>query len=121
MFKQLDDIAENIIALKITGEITRRQTDRISGIIKKRIAKTGTIRLFVIMQHYASMNSAESICEDLRFAKIYSDYIEKMAIVGDKAWKRTWIALFGLFGGIHCEYFDKAEIEMAVNWIRRKK
>lgn len=119
MFKQIEGFPENIVALHISGEITKTQFTRISDILKTRIERTGRIRLLLAMRHYASMNSAEAICEDLRFAKVFSDSIDRMAVIGDKAWKRTWIGIFGLFSGIQSEYFDTSEIQTAVNWLMR--
>ncbi len=121
MFKQLPHIGPDIVGLSISGEITSKQTDRISKIIRDRLAETKTVKLLLVLQHYSAFFSSESIYEDLRFAKIYSDHIEKMAVVGDKAWKKTWIALFGLFSGIQAEYFDKTEMETAVRWLRAKQ
>jgi hypothetical protein len=55
----------------------------------------------------------ESLYEDLKFAHLYSSSIDRMAVVGDRAWKITWVALFGLFRGFLTHYFDKTEINEA--------
>jgi hypothetical protein len=56
--------------------------------------------------------------EDLKFANLYSKNIERMAVVGDRSWKSTWVALFGLFSGFLTNYYDKSEINEALNWLR---
>jgi len=108
----------NIITVKISGEVTDRQMADISKAIEKEIAGERKTRLFVAVEHYPSFDSAESLYEDLRFAKIYADHIEKMAVVGDRQWKETFIALFGLFSGIESAYFDRSEFESAWEWVR---
>ncbi len=61
----------------------------------------------------------ESLLFDLGFAYIYSDKIECMALVGNKEWKSTCTALFGLFAGIKTAYFDRSEAKAAWEWIKR--
>ena len=41
---------------------------------------------------------------------------ELMAIIGNKVWEKTWIALFGLFSHIRTQYFDRSEIKAALKW-----
>jgi len=41
-----------------------------------------------------------------------------MAIIGNKVWEKTWIALFGLFFHIRTKYFDRSEIKAAWKWIQ---
>lgn len=118
MFERIGDLADQIIAFKFTGEMTRKETDKIGRILKDAIDEKGPIRLFLVMEHYANMNSAEALYEDLKFAKLHSDGIERMAVIGDRAWKETWVALFGLFGGIDARYFDATELKAAWEWIR---
>ncbi|MFP4349454.1 MAG: STAS/SEC14 domain-containing protein [Desulfococcaceae bacterium] len=49
---------------------------------------------------------------------MHADHIERMAVVGDRTWKNTWVALFGLFGGIDTRYFDNTEMKAAWEWVR---
>ncbi|GBC61091.1 STAS/SEC14 domain-containing protein [Desulfonema ishimotonii] len=117
MFKHLSQIPGNVVAIRISGEIRDRENEQISRILEKEIAKSGRIRLLLVMDHYPSFNTAESLYDDLKFAKFYSDAIERMAVIGDKPWKKTWVALFGLFGGIQAEYFDRSAADAAWKWL----
>ena len=109
--------SNNIITLRINAEITDEEYKQISNLIDGQISRFGMIRFFLIVDQYPSLNSAESLYYDLRFVKVYVDQIEKIAVVCDKTWKKTWIALFGLFAGIRIEYFDSLEFKDAWNWV----
>ena len=109
--------SNNIIAIRISEEVTDKEYEEISNAIDNQISKFGMIRFFIIVDNYPSLNSAESLYYDLRFIKLYADQIEKIAIVCDKTWKETWIALFGLFAGVRIEYFDSPEFDGAWKWI----
>jgi len=117
MYQQLEEISESILAFKIHNEITDNEMDQISRIMEDKIAAAGKIRLLLIIENLRSMNSAESLYEELRFAKIYAEDIECMAVVGDKSWKKPWVALFSLFSNIPAEYFDRSELESAKRWL----
>jgi len=110
-------ISNNIITLRISAEITDKEYKKIANVIDNQISKFGKIRVFLVVDHYPSLNSAESLYYDLRFVKVYADQIEKIAVVCDKTWKKTWIALFGLFAGIRIEYFDSPEFKNAWKWV----
>lgn len=120
MSENIELSMENCVMVRIRREISDRQMEEIERSLEDRIDQTGKIRLFVIMDSYPTFNSAESIYDDLRFARKYSDHIERMAVVGDQSWKKHWISLFGLFGGITAEYFVRSEAKAAVNWIQSK-
>ena len=119
MFKNLGDLEQQIVALKIEGEITRKDEEKIHRLMDQSIAKYGSIKLLIMLEHYSSFSSAEALYEDLKFAHLYSDSIERMAVVGDRDFKNTWVAIFGLFSGLITQYFDKSQINDALRWIRK--
>ena len=120
MFESLGETKDGVLALRITGEISDRETSRIVRLIQAHASRYGKVRLLLHMNHYASFNSAEALYEDLRFARRCGDLIASMAVVGDRPWKSTWVALFGLFGGIDTAYFDRTESKEAWQWLTRK-
>lgn len=117
MIGELKQLGPNILGFKIEGDVSDAETERISAALQKIVAQTGSVRLLLVVQHYASFNSAEDLYFDLRFAVPLSDRIERMAVVGDRVWKDTWISLFGLFSGIQTAYFDRAEMAQAWQWV----
>lgn len=108
----------NCVAVHVRKAISSRETAEIERTLEERIREHGKIRLMVVMESYPTLNSAESIYDDLGFAKKYAPHIERMAVLGDQGWKKHWIALFGLFGGIRAEYFERSDFKSAVNWIQ---
>jgi hypothetical protein len=87
MYEQIKTIRNNVLAIKITGEITEYEHDRLDHLILESIAEWKRIRIFVMIKHYPSFNSAEALYEDLRMVKKHSSHIERMAVVGDRQWK----------------------------------
>lgn len=120
MFQIVEEPRDGVLALRITEEMSDRDTGRIVRIIRNHASRHGKARLLLLMEHYTAFNSAEALYEDLRFARRCGDLIASMAVVGDRPWKSTWVALFGLFGAIDAAYFDQTEIQEARQWLTSK-
>ncbi len=117
MFEHIKKIQGNVLAIAITGEITENEHEKLDRLIKESAARWKRIRIFIVFKHYPSFNSAESLYEDLRMVVKHSDHVDRLAVVGDRLWKRTWVGLFGLFGGIETDYFDMEQIDAAYEWL----
>ena len=118
MYFQLKEGSGNILGFKIVGGITKKQKKQICQVLEKQIRESGKIRLFLVIEPHKPMD-AESLLFDLNFTLTYSDNIERMAIIGNKVWEKTWVALYGLFSHIRTQYFDRSEIKGAWKWIHR--
>ena len=116
MYHKLKEGSGNILGFKIVGGITKKQKERICKILENQIRESGKIRLLLVIVPHGKMD-AESLLFDLNFTLTYSDKIERMAIIGNKVWEKTWVALFGLFSHIRTQYFDRSEIKAAWKWI----
>ena len=116
MYHQLNQGSGNVLGFKIVGGMTKRQKGKICKVLEKQIVKSGKIRLLLVVEPHKTMD-VESLLFELNFTLLYADKIERMALVGNKAWKETWFALFGLFSQIQTQYFDRADIKAAWRWI----
>jgi hypothetical protein len=117
MFEHIKKIQGNVLAITITGEITENEHVQLDRLIRERVAQWERIRIFIVLKHYPSFNSAESLYEDLRMVVKHSDRIDRLAVVGDRLWKRTWVGLFGLFSKIETDYFEVEQIDAAYRWV----
>jgi hypothetical protein len=61
---------------------------------------------------------AESLYENLRFAKLAGQDLAKMAVMGKQGWENTWVGLFGLFGGIQANFYDAGQMAEALAWLK---
>ena len=118
MFERMPPSKGPFMGLHITGDVGRSETKELVRLIEERFARHGPVRLLVAYDAPPGLISAEDLYDNMRFAKIASDKLAKMAVIGRHAWQDTWIALFGLFGGIKAHYFDRSEIEDALAWLR---
>lgn len=118
MYESISVPAEDILAYRITGEISREEADAIAAEIARTAERRGPVGLVLAVESYPSLNSAEDLYADLRFARTESENIRRMAVVGQGAYRATWVALFGLFAGLETAYFERNHVQEAVRWVR---
>ena len=114
------NVVGNVLFMEIDSEINKDKLNGICNEIEQAAATLGKVRLLLELKHYPSLNSAEDLYDDLRFVKLYANCIDKVAIVCDKTWKRTWVGLFSAFSGVEIGFFDKSEKEELSNWIQKE-
>lgn len=106
-----------VIPLKLGALLSDREEARLSRFLEKEIKGHGKVRVFLELENYPAADSAESLYEDMKLLKLHADDIEKLAVVGDRVWQETWVAIFGLFSGMETAYFARSEEEKAVKWV----
>ena len=116
VYQRLKKSSGNILGFKIVGGLTKKQKQQISRVLEEKIGKSAKIRLLLVIEPNKTMD-AESLLYDLNFTLTFADNIERMALIGNKVWEETWIALFGLFSHIQTKYFGRSEIKIAWEWI----
>lgn len=108
---------DSVVLIRLQAMLSDREQAELSQLLEGKIKKYGKIRLFLVLEDYPMIDSAESLYEDMNFIKLHADGIERMAVVGERAWQETWIALFGLFSGVETAYFEPPERKKATKWI----
>jgi len=105
------------MGLHIQGDISGPEADDIVRQIEAQFAQHGPIRLLVAYDAEPGLISAEDLYDNMRFAKLASGKLDRMAVVGKRAWEETWVALFGLFGGVRTQFFRRDQIREALDWL----
>ena len=118
MYELIDLTADSlIVGLRIRNDITDSENRELVDLVQQRARRYGPVRLLVVYEADPSLMGAESLYDNMRFAKRVSENLAKMAVIGKHAWENTWIGLFGLFGGIETAYYDRSQIEASLAWL----
>ena len=119
MYKRIPPSEGPFVGLHIQGDVGKSETDELVLMIEERFDQFGPVRLLVAYDAEPGLISAEDLYDNMRFAKIAGDQLARRAVIGRHAWEETWIALFGLFGGIEARYFNRSEINDALEWLSK--
>ena len=118
MYERIDLPADSpIVGLRIRNDITDPENRELVDLIEQHARRHGPVRLLLVYEADPGLMGAESLYDNMRFAKQVSENLAKMAVIGKHAWENTWIGLFGLFGGIETAYYDRSQIEAALAWL----
>jgi hypothetical protein len=121
MYQQLSGSSGNVLGFKIGENITGEDVHDMGRIMSEAIAASGKIRLLIEMEGFRHMEP-EALHEKLKFARDYARDIERMAVVSDKIWIRSWVKVGGLLALLthtEVEHFDLFETEAAWKWVRQ--
>lgn len=113
-------VSGNVVILEVRSEIRKARFKRICKDMDQVIAAMDNVRLVLVMRRYPSLNSVEDLYYDLRFLRLYDHAIEKVAVVCDRIWHKTWVGIFSLFSGIRMACFGMTEGKEATRWIQTK-
>lgn len=117
MYELIKSLKGPHIGVHIKADIKDREHRELVNLVEERFRQFGAVRLMVLYTADPGMIGAETLYDNLRFAKLSAGKLAKMAVVGNRAQENTWIGLFGLFGGIQTNYFSSNESEAAVAWL----
>jgi hypothetical protein len=118
MFQQLSDSTGNVLGFKIGENITGEDVHEMGKIMSEAIAASGKIRLLIEFEGFLQMEP-DALLEKLKFARDHAKDIERMAVVSDKFWIRSWVKVGGLLTHTEVEHFHRSETEAAWKWVRQ--
>ena len=118
MYERIDLPEDSpIVGLYLREDITDPENQALVDLIQQSARRHGPVRLLVVYEADLGLMGAESLYDNMRFAKQVSENLAKMAVIGKSDWESTWVGLFGLFGGIQTAYYDRSQIETALAWL----
>jgi hypothetical protein len=118
MFARLSGGSEKVLGFKIGEKITGEDVHRMGAIMAEAIAASGKIRLLIEIEGFRHMEP-EALLEKLKFAKDHAGNIERMAVLSDRVWIKSWLKVGGLLTHTEVEHFDRSELEAAWEWVRQ--
>lgn len=116
MFQQLSGGPGRSLGFKISEETTDADVRKIGSIMAEQIAGSAKIRLLLEIEGFRHMEP-EDLLEKLKFAGDHVEEIERMAVLSDRVWIKSWVKLGGLPMSAMVEHFDRSEIQAAWEWL----
>ena len=118
MLDYLDQSTDNIIGFKVTGKFTGDDMKAFAERIDAVVAEAGPVHLLVELEDFGGFE-IEVLWEKTKFAFAHLRDIERMAVVGDRAWEEWWVKIGGTLAPAETRYFDHDDIDAAWAWLRR--
>jgi len=108
----------NTIAIRVTGKLTHEDYQNFLPKLEEQIKQLDKVSLLIELDNFKGWE-LKAIKDDVEFILKHAEDIERVAIVGDKAWERWMAAMvkpFVLFADV--KYFNREDLQKAWDWLR---
>ena len=115
---EFNELAEGkILVVQATGKLSKSDYEQFVPETERLIKQFGKIRVLFEMHDFHGWEMA-GVWEDMKFDLKHFRDIERLAIVGEKAWEHGMTVFCRPFTTAKLRYFDSSKAEDATNWIK---
>lgn len=101
----------------IIGKLEKEDYDLFVPEAERLINEHGTIRVLAELVDFKGW-TAGALWEECKLAYHHLKDVERMAMIGDKAWEKGLTVFMKPFIGAKLKYFDVSERQAAIDWIQ---
>lgn len=119
MFELLPVNDKSILAFKASGKLTDADYQQFLPILEGLIRESACPSLYIELEDFQGWE-AKAAWDDLRFDLEHDRDFKRIAIVGDKVWEHSAIAVANFFTHTRMRFFSKADATLAWDWLEEK-
>jgi hypothetical protein len=116
MIEQLPQSSHKVLGFKMSGKLHDEDYKKFVPVIDAAVAKEGKIRLLAQFQDFHGWD-LHALWYDIKFSTKHCLDIERIALVGEKAWQGWMAKVCKPFTMAKIKYFAISEIESAKAWL----
>jgi hypothetical protein len=105
-----------VVEVRVAGKLTHDDYREFVPAFERLIKQYGKVRVLLEMADFHGWEAA-ALWDDIKFDMKHFSDIERLAMVGDKAWEKGMSAFCRPFTTARIRYFDKSAIEEARLWL----
>jgi hypothetical protein len=110
--------AGNLIAIRISGVLSKSDYPEFLALTKQKVTEFEDISLYIEIENFQEI-TLQSIWEEIKFEFRYFNNIDKLALVGEKDWQRRAASVLTALTTAEVKYFDKKDKDIALTWIQK--
>jgi hypothetical protein len=116
MVEELPFIADNVLALKLSGKLHDEDYKKFVPLVDAAVAKVGKVRLLAQFHDFEGWD-LHALWDDIKFSATHCTAFERIALVGEKKWEQWMAKVCKPFTMAKIQYFDVAQMDEARAWI----
>jgi hypothetical protein len=109
-------IHEKVLHVRVGGRLTDADYQQFVPEVERLIERHGTLRLLVELSDFHGWH-AGALWDDFKIYLKHGNEIERLAIVGEKAWQEWMTRLAKPFLRAEVRYFDQVQAGDARRWV----
>jgi len=106
-----------LLRVELSGKLTHDDYQQFVPAAEKLIEEQGKVRVLMVMRDFQGWEMG-AMWDDLKFDLKHFGHIERLAMVGDKAWEKGMSVFCKPFTTAKIRYFDQSELNAAEEWVR---
>lgn len=114
--KMATEHGSNVVRLQISGKLTTKDYELFGPKMARLIQEHGKIRVLLDMDDFHGW-TAGALWEDVKFDLNHFKDIERIAMIGDKAWEHGMATFCRPFTAARIRYFHRSKADNAAQWI----
>jgi hypothetical protein len=116
MIEMLSGLSANAVGFKLSGKLHDEDYKKFVPLVDDAIAKSGKVRVLAQFHDFHGWD-LHALWDDIKFSTTHCTKIERIALVGDKAWEKWMAAVCKPFTMAKIRYFDAAQMDAAKAWL----
>ena len=116
MIETLPSPSPTVLGFKLSGKLHDADYKTLVPAVDAAAA-AGKVRLLAQFHDFHGWD-VHALWDDIKFATTHCKSIERVALVGDKAWEQWMAKVCGPFTAAKIKYFDAAEANAAWAWLQ---
>jgi hypothetical protein len=108
-----------ILQLSVTGKLIKEDYEVFVPVVERLIARLGKIRILLEMHDFHGW-SAAALWEDVKFDVKHFRDIDRLALIGEKAWQKGMATFCKPFTTAQVRFFPREQTEEALAWLRQE-
>lgn len=105
-----------ILKITLSGKLTKEDYGHFVPEVERLVKEHGKIRMLVQMRDFQGW-TAGALWQDIKFDLKHFRDIERLALVGDKAWEHGMAWFCNPFTTAVIRYFDVSDLKQAEAWL----
>lgn len=110
------DSSSNVVRVAVSGKLTSEDYERFVPEMERLVQERGKVRILFEMDDFHGWQMG-AMWEDFKFGVKHFHDIERIAMIGDKAWEHGMATFCRPFTRAKIRYFDKDQHDQARQWI----
>ena len=116
MIKRLEQSTGKVLGYRISGTLHDEDYKYFVPEVDAKLADYDKVRLLMWFDGFHGMD-LHAVWDDLVFGATHFNKLERIALVGDKAWEAKVARIFKPMTRAEVAYFDVHEMDQAWSWI----
>ena len=105
--------------IQVSGKLTHEDYEQFVPELERLIREHGKIRILFEMSNFHGWEFA-ALWDDVKFDAKHFSHIERLAMVGDKAWEKGMSAFCRPFTTARIRYFNHTALSEARAWLANR-